>query len=83
MIVVGADHAGKDRAHEYLPYILCRQSRMDLSAGKQFPDFLTRSDAAGGCAYERCRAAEYGYRRIFLRRVVTLYALLRNRTASP
>ncbi len=42
MIVVGVDHAGKDRAHEYLPYKdYVSNPDMDEPAGKRFPDFLT------------------------------------------
>lgn len=42
MIVVGIDHAGKDRAHEYLPYkdYLFNPDMVE-PAGTQFPDFLT------------------------------------------
>jgi predicted alpha/beta superfamily hydrolase len=42
MIVVGIDHAGKDRAHEYLPYkdYLYNPDMAD-PAGTHFPDFLT------------------------------------------
>ena len=43
MIVVGVDHAGKDRAHEYLPYKdFIGNSGMDEPAGKRFPEFMTR-----------------------------------------
>lgn len=43
MIVVGVDHAGKDRAREYLPYKdFTGNPDMDEPAGKQFPDFMTR-----------------------------------------
>jgi len=42
LIVVGVDHAGKDRAHEYLPYKdFVGGPDMDEPAGKRFPDFLT------------------------------------------
>jgi predicted alpha/beta superfamily hydrolase len=42
MIVVGIDHAGKDRAHEYLPYKdYVGNPGMPEPAGKRFPDFLT------------------------------------------
>jgi len=42
MIVVGIDHAGKDRAHEYLPYKdFVGDPAMAEPAGKRFPDFLT------------------------------------------
>jgi predicted alpha/beta superfamily hydrolase len=43
LIVVGVDHAGKDRAHEYLPYKdFIGNADMDEPAGKRFPDFMTR-----------------------------------------
>ena len=43
MIVVGVDHAGKDRAREYLPYKdFVGNPDMEEPAGKQFPDFMTR-----------------------------------------
>jgi predicted alpha/beta superfamily hydrolase len=43
LIVVGVDHAGKDRAHEYLPYKdYAFNPDMDEPAGKRFPDFLAR-----------------------------------------
>jgi len=42
LIVVGLDHAGKDRAHEYLPYKdFVGGPDMAEPAGKRFPDFLT------------------------------------------
>ena len=42
LIVVGVDHAGKDRGHEYLPYKDYGGSPfMAKPAGKHFPDFLT------------------------------------------
>lgn len=42
LIVVGVDHAGKDRAHEYLPYKdYVGGPDMGEPAGKRFPDFLT------------------------------------------
>lgn len=41
LIVVGIDYAGKDRAHEYLPYKDFFDDGMREPAGKQFPDFLT------------------------------------------
>ena len=41
LIVVGIDHAGKDRGHEYLPYRdLVGNPDMPEPAGKRFPDFL-------------------------------------------
>ena len=43
LIVVGVDHAGKDRAREYLPYKdFIGNPDMDEPAGKHFPDFMTR-----------------------------------------
>ena len=43
MIVVGVDHAGKDRAREYLPYKdFIGNPDMDEPAGRLFPDFMTR-----------------------------------------
>ena len=43
LIVVGVDHAGKDRAHEYLPYKdYVGNPDMPEPAGKAFPDFVTR-----------------------------------------
>jgi predicted alpha/beta superfamily hydrolase len=42
MIVVGVDHAGKDRGHEYLPYKdYIGNPDMPEPAGRRFPDFLT------------------------------------------
>ena len=42
MIVVGIDHAGKDRAVEYLPYKdYVGNPSMPEPAGRPFPDFLT------------------------------------------
>ena len=43
MIVVGVDHAGMKRAHEYLPYKdFVGNPDMDEPAGKRFPDFMAR-----------------------------------------
>ncbi|MDQ3286686.1 MAG: alpha/beta hydrolase-fold protein [Pseudomonadota bacterium] len=43
LIVVGVDHAGKDRAHEYLPYKdFVGGPDMAEPAGKQFPDFMVK-----------------------------------------
>ena len=42
LIVVGVDHAGVDRAHEFLPYKdFVGNPAMPEPAGKQFPDFMT------------------------------------------
>jgi predicted alpha/beta superfamily hydrolase len=43
MILVGVDHAGKDRAHEFLPYKdYVGDPDMPEPAGKRFPDFLVQ-----------------------------------------
>lgn len=43
LIVVGVDHAGKDRAREYLPYKdFIGNPDMDEPSGKRFPDFMAR-----------------------------------------
>lgn len=43
LIVVGVDHAGKDRAREYLPYKdFVGNPEMDEPVGKRFPDFMTK-----------------------------------------
>ena len=43
LIVVGVDHAGKDRAREYLPYKdFAGNPDMDEPAGKRFPDFMAK-----------------------------------------
>ena len=42
LIVVGVDHAGKKREHEYLPYKdYLGNPDMEEPAGKRFPEFLT------------------------------------------
>jgi predicted alpha/beta superfamily hydrolase len=42
MIVVGVDHAGKDRAYEYLPYKdFTQEDDPREPAGRRFPDLLT------------------------------------------
>jgi predicted alpha/beta superfamily hydrolase len=42
LIVVGIDHAGKDRAHEFLPYKdYIGNPTMPPPAGQRFPEFLT------------------------------------------
>lgn len=42
LIVVGVDHAGKERGHEYLPYRdFIQEASSREPIGKQFPDFLT------------------------------------------
>lgn len=43
LIVVGVDHAGKDRAREYLPYKdFAGNPDMDEPVGKLFPDFMNK-----------------------------------------
>jgi predicted alpha/beta superfamily hydrolase len=43
LIVVGVDHAGAMRAHEYLPYKdFVGNPDMEEPAGRRFPDFLAR-----------------------------------------
>lgn len=43
LIVVGVDHAGQDRAHEYLPYKdFINNADMPEPAGKRFPDFMVK-----------------------------------------
>jgi predicted alpha/beta superfamily hydrolase len=78
-IVVGIDHAGKDRAHEYLPYKdFVGDPYMREPAGKSFPDFLAtevlpfvdaRYRTAPGHANTGLGGSSYGG-------VATLYALL-------
>jgi predicted alpha/beta superfamily hydrolase len=41
LIVVGIDHMGKDRAHEFLPYKDYGNPGMPEPAGKRFPEFVT------------------------------------------
>jgi predicted alpha/beta superfamily hydrolase len=42
MIVVGVDHAGVQRAHEFLPYKDSFNPEMEEPAGTRFPDFLVK-----------------------------------------
>jgi predicted alpha/beta superfamily hydrolase len=79
MIVVGVDHAGKDRAREYLPYKdFFGNPDMGEPMGKAFPDFLTdevmplvdgRYRTLQGHAHTGLGGSSYGG-------VATLYALL-------
>ncbi len=79
LIVVGVDHAGNDRAHEYLPYKdFIGNPDMDEPAGKRFPDFMTaevmpmvdsRYRTLGGQANTGIGGSSYGG-------VASLYALL-------
>ncbi len=79
LIVVGIDHAGKDRGHEYLPYKdFISADGMREPAGKQFPDFLTnevmplvdgRYRTLQGYEHTGVGGSSYGG-------VATLYALL-------
>ena len=79
MIVVGVDNAGKDRAHEFLPYKdYTEDPDMPDPAGKRFPVFLVQGgDAAGRRRYRTLQGhpntgiggSSYGA-------VATLYALM-------
>ena len=79
MIVVGVDHAGKDRAHEYLPYKdYTGNPDMEEPAGKHFPDFMAKEvmplvdgqyRTLTGMANTGIGGSSYGG-------VATLYALL-------
>ena len=71
MIVVGVDHAGKDRAHEYLPYKdFVGSADMAEPAGKRFPDFLTREvmPLVNGQYRTLTGPAEHRHRRLVVRR---------------
>lgn len=79
MIIVGVDHAGLRRAHEFLPYRdYMDDSSSDDPAGKRFPDFLvnevmlsvnTRYRTLSGPRNTGLGGSSYGG-------VATLYALL-------
>jgi predicted alpha/beta superfamily hydrolase len=79
MIIVGVDHAGSRRAHEYLPYRdYLDQESAEEPAGKRFPDFLgtevmplvnSRYRTLTGHANTGLGGSSYGG-------VATLYALL-------
>jgi len=79
LIVVGIDHAGAQRAHEYLPYKdHAGNPDMPEPAGKRFPDFLTdevmplidgRYRTLQGHEHTGLGGSSYGG-------VATLYALL-------
>jgi predicted alpha/beta superfamily hydrolase len=79
MIVVGVDHAGRDRAKEYLPYRdFVGAPEMPEPMGRQFPDFLTgevmplvdaRYRTLQGHEHTGIGGSSYGG-------VATLYALL-------
>lgn len=79
LIVVGVDHAGKDRAHEYLPYKdFAGNPDMAEPAGKRFPDFMvhevmplvdSRYRTLSGQANTGIGGSSYGG-------VASLYALL-------
>ena len=79
MIVVGVDHAGRDRAREYLPYKdYVGNPDMDEPAGRRFPDFMVQEVMAlvdreyrtlRGAANTGIGGSSYGG-------VASLYALL-------
>lgn len=79
MIVVGVDHAGRDRAKEYLPYKdYVGNPEMPEPMGRQFPDFLSgevmplvdgRYRTLQGHEHTGIGGSSYGG-------VATLYALL-------
>lgn len=78
IIVVGIDHAGKDRGHEYLPYTDYFNDDGRTPVGKRFPEFLTsevmpfvdsRYRTRQGAEHTALGGSSYGG-------VATLYALL-------
>lgn len=79
MIVVGVDHAGAMRAHEYLPYKdFVGNPDMDEPAGKRFPDFLAREvmPLVNGTYRTLTGARNTGIGGSSYGGVATLYALL-------
>ena len=79
LIVVGIDHAGKDRAYEYLPYKdFVGNPSMPEPAGKRFPDFLTEEVMPLVAAHYRTLAghANTGIGGSSYGGVASLYALL-------
>ena len=79
MIVVGVDHAGARRAHEYLPYKdFVGNPDMDEPAGKRFPDFLARDvmPLVNGTYRTLTGAPNTGIGGSSYGGVATLYALL-------
>ena len=79
LIVVGIDHAGKDRAYEYLPYKdFVGNPSMPEPAGKRFPDFLAEEVMPLVAAHYRTLAghANTGIGGSSYGGVASLYALL-------
>lgn len=79
LIVVGVDHAGTMRAHEYLPYKdFVGNPEMDEPAGKRFPDFLAREvmPVVNGSYRTLTGAPNTGIGGSSYGGVATLYALL-------
>jgi predicted alpha/beta superfamily hydrolase len=79
LIVVGVDHAGAMRAHEYLPYKdFVGNPEMDEPAGKRFPDFLAREvmPVVNGSYRTLTGAPNTGIGGSSYGGVATLYALL-------
>lgn len=79
MIVVGVDHAGAQRAHEYLPYKdFVGSPDMADPAGKRFPDFLAREvmPLVNGSYRTLTGAPNTGIGGSSYGGVATLYALL-------
>lgn len=84
LIVVGVDHAGKDRAHEYLPYKdFAGNPDMDEPAGKLFPDFMNKEvmRLVNGNYRTLTGAANTGIGGSSYGGVASLYALLANPNA--
>lgn len=79
MIVVGIDHAGPKRAHEYLPYKdFVGAPDMSEPAGKRFPDFLAHEvmPLVNGAYRTLTGAPNTGIGGSSYGGVATLYALL-------
>lgn len=79
MIVVGVDHAGPMRAHEYLPYKdFVGAPDMNEPAGKRLPDFLAREvmPLVNGTYRTLTGAPNTGIGGSSYAGVATLYALL-------
>ncbi|MDR6841539.1 alpha/beta hydrolase [Pseudoxanthomonas sacheonensis] len=84
LIVVGVDHAGKDRAREYLPYKdFAGNPDMDEPAGKLFPDFMNKEvmRLVNGNYRTLTGAANTGIGGSSYGGVASLYALLANPNA--
>ena len=81
MIIVGVDHAGKDRAREFLPYkdFFVGNPDMDEPAGKRFRISLTSEKLVTPLVASNCHhlwLMEYGHRPLLYGGVATLYALM-------